>query len=54
VNKDYLGDSVYVELNEVGQLVLTTENGYEASNTIYLEVEVFEQLIKIGTRLFKL
>ena len=41
--KVYLGDSVYVEV-EHGMLKLTTENGYGASNTVYLEPEVFEAL----------
>ena len=44
MNKRYLGDSVYVEINKYGQIVLTTENGYGPSNTIYLEPEVFENL----------
>jgi len=44
VAKQYLGDSVYVDRNQYGQLVLTTENGMGASNTIYLEPEVYEAL----------
>ena len=47
MEKVYLGDSVYVEINEAGQLVLTTENDiYGASNTIYLEPEVYDALLK--------
>jgi len=42
--KQYLGDSVYVDRNQYGQLVLTTENGMGASNTIYLEPEVYQAL----------
>ena len=38
--KDYLGDSVYIDVNAIGQIVLTTENGYGPSNTIYMEPEV--------------
>lgn len=41
MTKTYLGDSVYAELNEFGQIKLTTENGYGPSNTIYLEPEVY-------------
>lgn len=41
--KRYLGDSVYVDLYENG-LILTTENGVEASNTIVLEPEVLTAL----------
>lgn len=41
--KQYLGDAVYVDFN--GQyIVLTAENGIEATNTIYLEGSVFESL----------
>lgn len=38
--KEYLGDSVYIEEDEGGLVRLTTEDGVEASNTIYLEPEV--------------
>lgn len=44
--KEYLGNSVYAEVNENGQLVLTTENGLGPSNTIYLEPEVFTALVE--------
>lgn len=42
MNKQYLGDSVYVELDErLGGIKLTTENGLPTpSNLIYLEPEV--------------
>ena len=42
--KTYIGDSVYADLNEAGQIVLTTENGFGPSNTIYLEHEVWDNL----------
>ena len=41
--KDYLGDSVYAEFDGHG-IVLTTENGLGASNTIVLEPEVLHAL----------
>lgn len=44
--KEYLGDSVYVEINEFNQIVLTTNNGFEDSNTIVLEKEVYAALIE--------
>lgn len=44
MNKEYLGDSVYVEQEGYG-LTLTTENGFGPSNTIYLEPNVMEALI---------
>ena len=37
--KQYMGDSVYAAFDGVG-LKLTTENGFGASNTIYIEPEV--------------
>ena len=42
-DKTYLGDSVYVEVED-GVLKLTTENGQDPSNTIYLEPEVYRAL----------
>ncbi len=39
--KSYLGDAVYVQLDEGGRIVLTTEDGYNAYNTIVLEPEVW-------------
>lgn len=45
MNKTYLGDGVYAD-TEDGMLKLTTENGYGASNTIYLEPEVIDALIR--------
>lgn len=44
--KEYLGDGVYVEINENGQIVLTTEDGIRATNTIYLEPEVYGRLVE--------
>lgn len=45
MNKDYLGDSVYAESDNVG-IKLTTDNGMGPSNTIILEVETLEALIR--------
>lgn len=42
--KRYLGDSVFVSVDG-GMLTLTTDNGQGATNTIYLEVEVYEALV---------
>ena len=44
IKKIYIGDSVYAEWNGF-QLVLTTENGYGPSNTIYLEDSVIQSLL---------
>jgi len=43
--KKYLGDGVHVEL-ENNMIKLTTENGIEITNTIYLESEVYSALVK--------
>lgn len=51
--KTYLGDSVYAEI-ENGMLKLTTENGMGASNTIYLEQEVYEALVEYVSNLQRL
>ena len=37
--KRYLGDGVYVE-NDGQRLILTAEDGIQATNTIYLEPEI--------------
>lgn len=41
--KRYLGDAVYAE-DVNGMVKLTTEDGIQATNTIYLDPEVFEAL----------
>jgi glycyl-tRNA synthetase (class II) len=47
--KTYLGDSVYAEVRPYN-VILTTENGAEASNTIYLEPEVLEAFLRFIER----
>lgn len=42
--KTYLGDSVYAEYRD-GQLLLTVENGWGATQTIVLEAEVLAALV---------
>ena len=43
--KQYLGDGAYVSFDGFG-LTLTAENGISTTNTIYLEPEVYESLVK--------
>lgn len=50
-NKDYLGDSVYADISEYGELVLTTENGVEASNKIIMEPEVLNNMFRYLQRM---
>jgi hypothetical protein len=44
MNKTYLGDGVYAELDDFGSLVLTTEDGIATTNRIVLEPEVLAAL----------
>lgn len=48
--KFYLGDSVYAEI-EHGMVKLTTDNGFGPSNTIYLELDVYNALVAYVERL---
>ena len=45
MNKTYLGDGVYVEADR-GVVTLTTENGVAITNTIILEPEVLDALLR--------
>jgi hypothetical protein len=50
MKKLYLGDSVYVTWDDLGRLVLTTENGYpdDPRNRIVLEPEIFANLTEFA------
>lgn len=43
---DYLGDGVYADVSEYGELLLTTEDGVHVSNRIVLEVPVVRALLR--------
>ncbi len=45
MNKQYLGDGVYAEMQEPAILALTTEEGVSKLNEIYLEPEVYLALV---------
>lgn len=47
MSKVYLGDGVYCERDEWGNLVLTTENGLSITNTIHLDPDVQSQLVRL-------
>jgi hypothetical protein len=48
--KLYLGDGVYATFNDVSdQIVLTTENGLRATNTIIIERAVWRELCRFAT-----
>lgn len=53
MDKQYLGDAVYVEHDGFG-LTLTTENGIYATNTIYLQPDVYAALVGYADGLRKL
>ena len=46
MNKEYLGDAVHAEIDNLWGVTLTTEDGYRATNTIYLEPEVINALLE--------
>ena len=46
-NRDhYLGDGVYVQVDEWGQVILTTEDGDKVTNTVVLNDAVFRELMQ--------
>lgn len=49
--KDYLGDGVYAEVTEYGDLVLTTSDGIRDTNRIVLEPEVLAALLRYVERI---
>ena len=50
--KMYLGDGVYVDVDrDRGALVLTAEDGTKATDTIYLEEQVIDGLLRYYNRL---
>jgi hypothetical protein len=47
MNKRYIGDGVYAEIDEdCGDLILTTENGIAKTNSIVLEADVWNGLLQ--------
>lgn len=46
IHKQYLGDAVYIAFDEnVGEVVLTTEDGISVSNTICIEPEAMANML---------
>lgn len=50
--KVYLGDGCYAQFDGHG-IVLTTENGIETTNRIYLEPEVYAALLRFVASITK-
>lgn len=53
IQKIYLGDGAYADFDGFG-IVLTTSNGIQDTNTIYLEPEVAESLKSFIVRIEEL
>ena len=51
IPKAYLGDAVYIEEDGYGGVILTTENGIEIQNTIYMEPFVIEAMLRYLERM---
>ena len=49
-HKAYLGDAVYIDFDGFN-LILTTEDGIQATNTIILEPTVYQTLVDYVERL---
>jgi hypothetical protein len=49
-SKIYIGDAVYVERKEFGDIALTTENGVTATNTVIIAPEVLQNLLAVLKR----
>ena len=50
-NLSYLGDGVYADIDPYGSLILTTEDGIEATNRIVLDPSVVGALVTYLERL---
>lgn len=49
IGKAYLGDAVYAEM-EHGMIKLTTVDGITSTNEIFLEMEVYDSLVRFMDR----
>ena len=49
--KTYLGDGAYAELDQYGDLILTTENGIRVTNRIVLGGAEYQALVDFVNRL---
>ncbi len=53
LNKEYVGDGVYIQKGAFkGQFVLTTENGVDIENAIYLEYKMIKYIHNYTERIF--
>ena len=54
MNKEYIGDGVYVEADPYGHLILTSEDGISVLNKIYLEPSVYKNLVEYAVRRYEI
>ena len=54
MSKIYLGDGAYAEIDSLGNLELTTSDGYTDTNTIILEPQPLDALLRFITQQFDL
>ena len=45
MKKTYIGDGIYMSISSVGEVLLTTENGVETTNSIILESDIMDSVI---------
>lgn len=50
-DREYLGDSVYVDYNGARQIILQLDNGMGVHTEIVLEPEVFDELVNYVERI---
>ncbi len=48
--KTYIGDGAYAQIGPDGEIILTTDNGIETTNTIVLDPYVWKALLTFVKR----
>ena len=46
--KEYLGDGLYAELQDSGNIIVTSEDGIQVLNEVYFEPVILAQLIRFA------
>lgn len=52
MNKQYIGDGVYAEVIDQ-QIVVTTENGINTTNTIFFDIDTWPAMKEYALRYFE-
>lgn len=53
LNKEYLGDGVYIQIDTIGRIILTVEDGISISDTIYIDQTIMKGIINYLEKLSK-